>query len=128
MSETDLLFPYCGITLGDVLSCQGMSKKDAARRLGVNLKHFYEVIAEHGLGHLFPRRHRYSDKKGLFKGLGITAEDVASCHGLLQKDAADVLGVGYGRFNAVIRKDPDLRRLFPAKGGEARYIAEHGYT
>lgn len=133
MQKDELIFPRCGITYGDLDCVRGMSMAEAAARIGVNVKHFAERMKALGLQHLFCGRNTFRRRAEAFPDevfpvLGITREAVESCRGMLQKDAAAELGVSYGAFNARIRCDRELRAIFPAKGGEARRIAERGYV
>lgn len=128
MQKDEMIFPRCGITYGDLDCVRGMSMAEAAVKIGIDIAHFSQRMKGLGLQHLFSGRNRYRHRTEVFPDLGITRAEVESCHGMLQKDAAAELGVSYGAFNARIRRDPELRALFPAKGGEARRIAEHGYA
>lgn len=128
MTNDTLIFPRCGITYADVLTCRGMSMERAALRIGVNRKHFASRMKDLGLQNLFSGRNRYRHRTEVFPDLGITREDVESCVGMLQIDAAAELGVDYEWFNTKVLRDPELRALFPARGGEVKKIAERGYV
>jgi len=86
-------------------------------------------------GNLFPQYHgqRHCSfncylSSSLFPRAGVTVDDVISCAGMLQKDAAYLLGVSYPQFRRKVRNNPELRRLFPSAGGESQQVARHGYT
>jgi hypothetical protein len=104
--------------------------RHAAKACGIDYNHFVIIMNTQGLTYLFkrPRRPNHNDTMVFIKE-GISVEDVRNCHGLLMKDAADILGIDSTTLSRKIKAHfPELRKLFPARGGEAQNISRKGYT
>lgn len=130
MTPDMILFPRAGLSYGDVVQFAGLRMADAATKLGVSYAHLAEVAKTHGFTSIFAGRNRYRFAAAdvIFPGLGITRDDIESCHGMLKKDAAAILGVSECAFVTTIKKHPDLHAMFPARGGEAWWLARRGYA
>jgi|LGOV01.1.fsa_nt_gb hypothetical protein len=118
LQKNMMIFPRCGITYGDIVQVFGMTITAAAHRIGIDRQYFSRRMEKFGLSDNFTKanRNQYLGSPDVFPGRGISREDVESCKGLLQIDAADILGVSQDHFTYRIRRDPELRKLFPAKG------------
>lgn len=111
----------CGLSYKDVISCGGMSQKDAAKKLGVNYKHFNQVVKRHGLSHWFPK------PKQIFTPT-VSKEDIeqTAAEGYTQKDAAFLLGLCDRRLKVLIARW-NLNSQFPSSG-KAAWISRRGYA
>ena len=56
----------------------------------------------------------------------LSVDDIMAHTGLLQTDAAAMLGISYQHFRQVVKR-LNIRHLFPAKGGETKKIVVGGY-
>ena len=94
----------CGISYKQVISCAGMSQKEAAKRLGVNYSHFNQVVKRYHLGHWFDStRHRCITRDDIIK---------AAESGRCQIDTAEDLGIS-GPYLSQLLSLWGLRHLFP---------------
>lgn len=116
-----ILFPRCGLTYADVVSCAGMSQKAAAKRLGLAYSHFNKAVTRFGLDHWF------SKPRQAFTQC-VTPEDIiqSAKEGYTMKDAAFVLDVSERYFKTLVARW-DLTHHFP-NSGKAAWIARRGYT
>ena len=114
-----ILFPQCGITYADCVGVAGLNQRAAAKRLGISLRNFGEVIRKNGMTHLYP--HTRASSRCVSKDDVI---QVAS-EGYTRKDAAYILGISYGYLRDLV-KDWDLGGYFISTG-EAISVARNGY-
>jgi len=114
-----ILFPLCGITYADCVSVAGLNQRAAAKRLGLSLRNFGEVIRKNGMTHVYP--HTRASSRCVSK------EDViqVASEGYTRKDAAYILGISYGYLRDLV-KDWDLGEHFLSMS-EAVSVGKNGY-
>jgi hypothetical protein len=122
MDRSEVLFPYCGITLSDVLSvaAKADNKRHAAKLLGVSERQFCSVIKDRQLGHLF------SLKKP--RKIKVSPEDIIELaqQGFIRRDVAFMLGVSPAYLKKLILKWK-LQDAFTVRHGYASWVCRRGY-
>ena len=67
-------------------------------------------------------------KAAILPRIGVLSrEDILSHAGLLQTDAAALLGISYVQFRRTVKR-LGIRDMFPRHGGEASQLAQRGYA
>lgn len=110
----------CNLSYRDVISCAGMSQKEAAKRLGVAYAHFNQVIKRHGMSHWFEK------PKQVYTNC-VSKEDIlqTAAEGYTMKDAAFLLGICDRHMKRLVAKW-ELNSYFP-NCRKASWISRRGY-
>jgi len=118
-----LLFPLCGITLQHVEEIAKIAdnKRDAARRLGISERQFYQVISDKKLHYLFQRKRPQSRC--------VSADDIVllAKEGYTRRDTAYLLGISDAYLKTLIHHW-NLATEFIVTKGKAAWVTRRGYA
>lgn len=116
-------FPRAGITCADMRKALGITQAAASVRLGLHRSTILDAAKRYGFADQFKDGRMNKPPSGLC----VSRQDIIECRGMLKTDAAAVLGVSV----SVVRKAAKrygCNHLFPARGGEAWWVAKRGYA
>jgi hypothetical protein len=122
MDDSYLIFPRCGLTVGDVkeAAVKAKSNRHGADMLGVNPAYMHVVCKRHGLLHLFDNKKRRKRKVSKDQIVELANQGYIRC------DVATMLDISTGYLNCLIWKW-GLSAEFVNSGGKARKIKKEGY-